>query len=228
MQLKKISPPANAGRTESIDPRVVNSALSPHGLISRLNDLKSQVGLDDQRGRIRIARNDGRVFCLAELAVTAKSFVLLQVQTCSMLDGRLAIARKMLFIAIWCCLMLLAQISTGLRQSVSVEWSRRHAGGGDMLLIEELAESGFRPTANGIPDSRPMRLIDFLLADPLLLSALIATLAIISALSVAIVKTIPPKAIWFIGETLCGIPTPSRLRKIASEFEQEILCVLER
>lgn len=229
IQLSRIDRPTACNRVSSRPPRkVMATGMSSSEMVKRLQCVPDTiVGLADQPGRIRLARSGPRIFVCSDVALTKDGWVL-GVEATSIADGRLSIVKKCVFVACWCSLLALMMSVTGLRDSLSTEWSRRHSGtSGNIHLVDEMTKKGLRPTNHGLAyTQKPIRSVDLLMTDPLLLSTFLGTIAIIGAITLGTVRMIPPKWICFIGEVFCGVPSEIELKAIAKDFEGELLTAL--
>jgi hypothetical protein len=205
--------------------RFSTNGVSSAEIVSRLRRIPDAVvGFADESGRLRVARSETRIFVFADVGF-AESTLVVGVQGCSLLEARKSVLKKIVSIGFWVLLFSAFLSLTGVSDSLRHEWARK-SGASNSLLVSELIKTGKRPTPTGVFQSqRPVSSLELVLADPTLLSAIFASLAIISALSAASVRILPD-SFWEAVGNLIGIPTSKQVREAAASLQADLLTQL--
>jgi len=207
------------------------TGVSPREIFLRLKRMPdANVGLAAENlGRFRVASKKSRRFLVyADLAFHSDNTLTVGVEAMSTVDNRASLIKKVATIAIWAILMCLFVSQTGVRQNIITEWSRRHAGGGNIHLIQELYQSGLRPSPDGgfVPSQESANPFRLLMSDPVLVSQFLGLLTLSLAGSAALVRAIPKEVIWYVAEW-CGVPSEEELNQVAERFEASMLSALQ-
>lgn len=173
--------------------------------------------MSSQDGKLRLTQSEAKCLLTAEIAA-ANGHLAIGTQASSSRDGRLAVASKMLVLLVWGLLVSVLLNGSGLRQSVSAEWARRHASGGDIGLVQALNEAG-GPERESESASLAAMLVD----DPLILSGMFCLVAgFLAGVAMFLVKANLWAVVLF-AETFLGVPSKEYLDQRAIQFRDRIV-----
>jgi hypothetical protein len=214
---------AAVGRTSNVMLTACKaSGLSKSRIVDRLKtmaEVKVGMGSDE---RVRVVRSDSVMVSTAEIGYGKDGTLVVGVQTISARECRLPLAKSLATLLVWMFLVTMLLCFPGVRNSMALEWSRRHALGGDVGLVAALKSSGIQQTAAGFANEEPSSLLDILIDDPVIFSSAICLIGLMGGLSVGVVRH-SPALVWLIGCTVFGVPTSKALDATACEFRDEIV-----
>jgi hypothetical protein len=218
----------NQGRTAICPTRsLIAAGVSPSEIAMRLQRVPDSTLMRPAiAGRFKVDRNRESIYLSADIAIL-NSELIIGCQATSRHDVRRNLIKKAMFVVCWLSLLGAFLTYTGASQSLAQEWSRRQ-GGSNLPLVAEMAKTGRRLSPEGFAKTqKSMRPIDLLSADPALLGAMFASIAIIGAISATITRAMPEQVVENLA-SLMGVPTMKQLHASGREFQEEIASILKK
>ncbi len=211
----------SAARQSTVHTSVMKYSASSSTLSEAIKKI-SGTKMSSKDGKLRLTQSEAKCLLTAEIAA-ANGHLAIGTQASSSRDGRLAVASKMLVLLVWGLLVSVLLNGSGLRQSVSAEWARRHASGGDIGLVQALNEAGGSERG-----SESASLAAMLVDDPLILSGMFCLVAgFLAGVAMFLVKANLWAVVLF-AETFLGVPSKEYLDQRAIQFRDRIVGNLVR
>lgn len=186
------------------------------GLTEVLNKIP-ETKLSSIDGSLWLTRSEPSCSVTAELA-TKNGKLAIAALAKSNRDGRLAVASKLLAVLVWGLLVSVLLNGSGLTKSVSAEWARRHASGGDIGLVQALNEAGGLDRTH-----EPTSLASILIDDPMILSGIFClVVGCLAGGSIFLVKANFWAVVLF-AETFLQVPSIEDLDRTAIQFRDQII-----
>jgi hypothetical protein len=206
----------SAGQQSAVYTSVLKNPVGNSDLSQVLNKIPG-TQMSSKDGKIRLTRSERACSLVAEIAA-ANGLLAIGSQATSTRDGRLSVASRMLVVLVWGLLVSVLLNGSGLRKSVSAEWARRHASGGDLGLVQALNEVGGMDRK---PESASLAAM--LVDDPLILSGMFClVVGFLAGISMFLVKANLWAVVLF-AEIFLGVPSKEDLDQRAIQFRDQIV-----